>query len=801
MSSDKPASSIPIQISSAMRTRVRCKTDHADPWLRGLYLVWAALPVPKKAPEPPPATPGAAPPPAPPPDKPAPEAPKEPEFEPQVYAVKRSNELGDLLELWTEDGESKPGKAIPLFPGVAYDMYFVRYPSESFAVQLTQELNEDFAAAVKKYGKPQRVVPERVVTGVDKKTKATIEESVIKVGHKPELFLPQGSTFYKGWLLFRDMPGTGANQVITDIQCAPLLEEVRRLQFHLGRLRYITGSHFHPYSPEPAESIHREDDAGRYPNEGLFDVVLWNAVLRFQRDARTGKALQLTGARVPTLSAGTFDPLPGALDPQVEIADSLNYLTAVPLDRKASETAPAAIPVFVDTLIEKETGDAIRKWLQKEWRFPGKILVAKPNWVDWKAWVHQDVYAAVLDLERELTTYGAIMPAAGLLINNGFRDTRMSVYKALSGQAIYSIHKSGFALDMISDAFVGPNRNQPLYFEKAPPQPDGAVRWTVWCVVPDAKVETEDLPDHIEYRDSIQPWKYDSGSPEGGSAMPPFGLPGHKFLNFTKICNSLQLKNISAHTTGWQSKGFEEFTLMGSQEFQDFVNLLQAAINNGNAALSRATINGASYELLALKGFAGELRKWLDATAPSSPLPLIAIQPWTKEGRKQIERLRARNMTGFILHTYVEGYWTGGRTSDGFPEPEDVTMTPADPFGFCEEPPGPTEGTIELFGKETDFPDRHTFTVTPDFSIFLEYGSNVKVPLLGHPAHMEWWHFQYVPGYEGKRWVDILEEIGWTEEGLLGKEGNKPIFGLYGMGYKPGDGSRKQGQGIYMRAT
>lgn len=718
-----------------------------------------------------------------------------------MFAVKRSNEMGDLLELWTEDGASKPGKAIPLFPGVEYDMYFVRYPSETYAVQLANALNSNFAKGIETYGKPKRIAPERVVTGVDKKTKATIEESVIKVDHKPELFLPQGSTFYKGWLLFRDMPGTGANQVIGNIQCPPLRDEVRRLQFHLGRLRYIVGSHYHPYSPEPAESIHREADDGRYPNEGLFDVVLWNAVLRFQRDARTGNALKLTGARVPTLAAGTFDPLPAALDPKVEITDSLHYLTTAALDAKAKETAPSAIPAAVDTLVEKETGDAVKKWLENEWRFPGKILVAKPNWVDWKAWVHEDVYAAVLDLERELNTYGAIVAPGGLLINNGFRDTRMSVYNALSGQAIYSIHKSGFAIDMIMDAYVRPYAQQPLYFEKAPPQPDGAVRWTVWCVVPDAKVITEDLPDHIEYADTIRPWKYDSGSPDGGSTQPPLVLPGQKFLNFTKICNSLQLKNIAAHSTGWQSVGFEEFWLMGAQEFQNFVNLLQAALANGNSPHSKVTINGANYELQSLRGFAGEVKKWLDATAPSSPAPVIGLQPWTKEGGKQIERLRAKDMTGFVLNTYVEGYWTGGRTSDGFPPPEDPIMTPADPFGFCEEPPGPTEGTIELMGKETDFPDRHMFTVTPDFSIFLEYGSKVAVPLLGHPAHMEWWHFQYTPGYEGKRWVDILEEIGWTEEGLLGKAGNKPIFGLYGMGYKPGDGSKKQGQGIYMRAT
>src|SRR5262249_40555466 len=144
----------------AAQPRVRCASDHADPWLRGLYLVWSALPVPKKAPEPPAATPTAAPPSAPAPGAPAPREPQEPGFEPPVHRVKRSNEMGDLLELWTEDGTAKPGKAIPLFPNVAYDVYFVRYPDETYAVQLAAALNANFAEAIKKYGKPRRVTPE-----------------------------------------------------------------------------------------------------------------------------------------------------------------------------------------------------------------------------------------------------------------------------------------------------------------------------------------------------------------------------------------------------------------------------------------------------------------------------------------------------------------------------------------------------------------------------------------------------------------------------------------------------------------
>jgi hypothetical protein len=92
--------------------------------------------------------------------------------------------------------------------------------------------------------------------------------------------------------------------------------------------------------------------------------------------------------------------------------------------------------------------------------------------------------------------------------------------------------------------------------------------------------------------------------------------------------------------------------------------------------------------------------------------------------------------------------------------------------------------------ESTEFPKEGTFTVRPA-SILLKKGDAVEIPNLGFPQHMEWWHFQYEPGYKGKKWGEILKDIGWTEPGLVGKSNkhDKGIngYGQWGLGYKASD--------------
>jgi hypothetical protein len=93
-----------------------------------------------------------------------------------------------------------------------------------------------------------------------------------------------------------------------------------------------------------------------------------------------------------------------------------------------------------------------------------------------------------------------------------------------------------------------------------------------------------------------------------------------------------------------------------------------------------------------------------------------------------------------------------------------------------------TTAELELSAK-TEFPKTPAFTLRPVTDPALTSESVIKIPKFGTPPGMEWWHFQYTKGFDGQDWKTILGWIGWTEEGLLGKAGGKPIQGLFGLGY------------------
>src|SRR5262249_1343691 len=145
--------------------------------------------------------------------------------------------------------------------------------------------------------------------------------------------------------------------------CPPVRNEVRRLQNHLGAMRYIVGNSFQPYSPEPRPP--RRFNKGvplssNTPNEGDFEVITWNAVLAFQRDAAAGTAVQLhpSVARTALISGPPdFEPIEAALDPKLQAIDSKNY-TALRLP--VPPVVPASIPF--ETLVDVATGRAIQTW-------------------------------------------------------------------------------------------------------------------------------------------------------------------------------------------------------------------------------------------------------------------------------------------------------------------------------------------------------------------------------------------------------------------------------------------------------
>lgn len=753
---DNP-SSVKVTASAAVRIRVRCKNNHKDPWLRRLYVVWATIPAP------PPAPPSA-----------------------QVFQVGLTDNEGNLLAAWDEEGDVKPGKAIPMFPGVEYDMYFVRWPSQTFADDLAADINAKFAETVKKHGPPHRIKVERLSTGSSIKGKP-LKEGVIKVEEKPEIFLPLGSNLYGKWVLFRNMPGTGSNQKDKDIQCDDLRKQVRRLQFHMGRLRYPIGNNFHPYTPEPFGHPHKEDNKFDYPNEGIFDVCLWNAVLSWQRDAKLGNCFQLSAAPEPKFTGEHFD-VPSSVNPILEVEHSLSYLSGAELSGKVT------LPNFADkderTVVDEQTGDGIWEWLKNSYRKPGRILISPKFTRNPKVWIRDDLYPRVKELTDILVDCKVIPQAKDFFLTCSFRDARMSVSATEDGQVAFSIHKSGIAMDMAFADYTGPNKQLPIYFEKAPPIKDdvGVTRWITYMLVAEKDVKSPPPHDYIEYKDTIDKWDYDPASRDGGKAVAGFSEAGKKFINFSRICEKCELKGISAQGTKWHARP-EAFKITKAKHFKTFVSALDTVLTL--LPKSEVVIDGTAYSPSALKEFYSDINLWQAAqsTAGLSPSLVLDVQPWTKTGEKTVLLLRDAKLKGFKASAVVNGYWKEGRGAKGFELNPDQKLV--------EKPPAKTAGVFTL-GPETEFPASLSFQLQPLTTPLLKIGSEVSYDILGKKESMEWWHFQWDKGYAGKRWYEILASIGWTEEGLLAPSGNKLIHGLHGLGY---GGNKEKGSGIYKRAT
>jgi hypothetical protein len=716
-----------------------------DPWLRRLYVVWAA---PSSVCDP---------------------SETSIEFGPEVnFTVAQTDEKGYICPL-RNTLDPAPEATLPLFPGLDYYFFFVRHPDSSLAEQLCLDMNADPYATVARVGQPQFLQAILTETGKDK-AKKPIEEGVISIATDPKKFVQLGSPRYGGWALFRNMPGTGSNQKDTDIQCKVLFDQVRRLQYHLGALRYIIGNQWHPYSPEPflptkdRNKLRPKLPELLYPNEGVFEHVTWNAVLRFQRDARAGLCVELDRrvARTPTIDSVTFDPLPAAANWQLEMDESTHYLSD--LGTSGGAAAPFPIPGDVDTLVESTTAEAIHEWLKLGLRNPGKILVSRGTY---DSWMQEDVYDTINRLDDEVRRLGVSYPLA---FNNAFRDVRMSVVDPGPGQIVTSIHKSGFAFDMTMIEFVEPNRAAPYHYVRNPGA--GRAVWTVYAEATAANIPAG-LPPYATYEDTIIPWEYDASSPEGGAPGAPLAKPGIKFLNFTAVCDHFQIKDIGAHKSGWQGSAFQKFTLNSGPEFQEFLAHLgrQFPIPDKKKAVYTMDVNGKRhlvFDCVALYTF---LTHWQTAGKAFHPTPQFTFDPSTAEGEQVVRSLRGDSFKGAEVSLSVAGFWAGGKGASGFPKAD------ADPK------PDTSSGKLTL-GPEVEFPPKFACTISPITGpAQISQGTEIEFITLGHPAHMEWWHFQYEPGFTGQNWGGILDLIGWTPEGLLGKDGGLPIFGLYGLGY------------------
>jgi hypothetical protein len=738
-----------VDLKPILRIRVRCKEAHTDPWLRRLYVIWAA--------------------PVKPPDSGA-------KADTPKFALAQTDSRGYLSPIRTTLDPDPRGGAMPMVPGIKYLLYFVRWPSAEFPTNIIGDL-EDYEAGKKKWGNPQEIAPVFKAAGKNKHG-APVQEGIIEVEEKSSAFIQRGSDFYDGWTLFRDMPGTGSNSSDNDIQCPPLKTQVRRLQYHLGAMRYPIGNQWHPYSPEPftpTASRSRGKPERLYPNESVFDIVTWNCVLAFQRDARGGSAVELNPglSRTATLN-GIFNPLPFAEDWQGEIRESANYVS----ETVAAETrAFFDIPADSDTVVEETTANAIKSWLTNKLRKPGKILVAAGQY---DSWMQEDALPQIEALNADLARLGVTIPAQ---FNNALRDVRMSVLKPGAGQIVNSIHKSGFAFDFAMDGFVGPRAEFPLYFVHDESETT-KVRWIVYTPVKIAKTPEQFRPGstkprakkdaYVEFVESINPWSYDPGDTKGGKRGDALKIDGSLFLNFTNVCGAAGLDRISAHGD-WAGSGESlTFTLTDSSAFGHLLDALKTGLSfavtskhsQRQTNLPDCTVDGTKHDLDSLGDFTAYLSLWYSAAKRLGAAPNVDVTPGTKEDDKLIQWLRGKSFKGKKVHISVTGRWAGGEGASNVKIAKDTTAD------------------LEL-GPKTEFP-KTPFTLGPITEPQINPGSTISMPKFGTPQGMEWWHYQYTAGFDGQDWKTILGWIGWTEEGLLGKPGGKPIHGHYGLGYLKG---------------
>src|SRR5262249_54348650 len=141
------------------------------------------------------------------------------------------DENGYLSAVKTEL-DPHPTQAGLLTEKITYEFFFVRHPSVELATKIRADLLKD---DTKWDGTPPlRIEPKRAATGKAKKD----IELVVTTPETAESYVPKGSALYKGWVLFRDMPNHPCCR-----------DQVVRLQYHLGALRYWVGNHGNPYAP------------------------------------------------------------------------------------------------------------------------------------------------------------------------------------------------------------------------------------------------------------------------------------------------------------------------------------------------------------------------------------------------------------------------------------------------------------------------------------------------------------------------------------------------------------------------
>lgn len=724
--------------------RVRCAEEHKDPWLRRLYVLWA--------------TPKA-----------------DTDERAGAFHLGQTDDHG-YLTVPHNDVDPDGTSVVPMVEGVRYFFFFVRHPGldlpkEMLGLLKPEETTASLTWSDGKTYKAQRLAAAMEETGKDKKKRA-IKELVIRIPEDPRSFTPVGSELYREWVLFRGMPGTGAGLKDKDIQCTPLKEQVRRLQYHLGALRYWVGDFGMPYAPIPFSK-----KPPRFANEGVFDVPLWNSTMAFQHDAAAGAARKLDPAkpRQPFVDLSTFDPTAEASVSKTQISESGQYVS-----KTAADSADALVKgLRYPSVVDRATGDGIKKWLQGSLRKPGPVLVSYQSEGTWMSELLLDSYGK---WDRAMKQYGA---KRGVYVSNVLRDPRIGVVTG-GGMVATSIHKSGFALDLAmqwGQGIIDPaaRDHYPLYYERDPSRKD-KIRWIVYHAVKEADLPkgldpvldgaggiagwTSSADPALEYRRSIENFEYDPESSTGGKSS-ALTIPGQWFLNVTRLAKDAGFARIGPHNTGWFAIPGETVSITDAGSLVGALKRFSRHLKQlkGELRVSKAhpkfKLDGVDLMFQDCATAYAALDAWQTVAARQGGTPAVDVHfPRTKEDQTFLTQL-ARAAKKAPLKGLAVAVITEEKT-------EELTLSAV-----------------------TEFPADKAFTIQPKTApLEVKLDSKFEFPaLVGDPPHLEWWHFQYVAGYAGRSWREILADVGWTGAGLFGKssESDEGVYGLYGVGYTSKD--------------
>jgi hypothetical protein len=256
---------------------------------------------------------------------------------------------------------------------------------------------------------------------------------------------------------------------------------------------------------------------------------------------------------------------------------------------------------------------------------------------------------------------------------------------------------------------------------------------------------------------------------------------GVRFVNLTRINAHFGLARISARRA-WRPTGGTNHHLGDNDDFKSFLGKLNGQLQRAKwapdatvkvahvgDAPDRTPINTRDYKLGDLHKVARVLNHWVRYTKDFEPWPDILVDPGTKAGQKLLKVLRGKpfrkRFSGAKLRVSAYESWDAG--------PE------------CGPDYGKKREVREVELKaDTEFPPQTLFELRPITApLTLEPGDQIQLPGLGHPANMEWWHFQYEEGYEGMNWGELLGQVGWTRQGLLHARDSK-LYGNGGIGYR-----------------